>query len=80
MAKESGMGDNFYIGGYNLSTDVSALDTIACRRAALDVTSIDKSAPERISAAKPCTSAFRTHDWRTSSVRSTGPDSRQGRS
>jgi hypothetical protein len=49
MAKEAGMGDNFYIGGYNLSTDVSALDTIACRRAALDVTSIDKSAVERIS-------------------------------
>jgi hypothetical protein len=49
MAKESGIGDNFYIAGYDLSTDVSALDTIAARRAPLEVTSIDKSAVERIS-------------------------------
>lgn len=49
MAKESGMGDNFAIGGYDLSTDVSALDVIKSSRAPLEVTSIDKSAVERIS-------------------------------
>jgi len=60
MAKEAGLGDNFYIGGYDLSTDVSALDTIACRRAALDVTSIDKSAVERISGLRDGEMSFAT--------------------
>ena len=62
MAKESGIGDNFYIGGYDLSSDVSALDTIACRRAALDVTSIDKAAYERISGLRDAEITFTT--WR----------------
>lgn len=48
MSKESGLGDNFYIGGYDLSGDVSALGVIAMRRAPLDVTAINKSAVERI--------------------------------
>lgn len=48
MAKQSGLGDNLYVGGYDLSGDVGSLQTIAGRRAALDVTAIDKSAMERI--------------------------------
>jgi len=43
------MADNFYVAGYDLSTDTSALDSIMSRRAALDVTSISVSAVERIS-------------------------------
>lgn len=48
MAKQSGLGDNIYIGGYDLSGDVGAIQTIRGSRAALDVTGIDKSAYERI--------------------------------
>lgn len=49
MTKESGIGWNCYVGGYDLSGDVGMVDTIAARRAVLDVTGIDKSATERIS-------------------------------
>lgn len=48
MAKKSGLAQNFYIGGYDLSGDIGALNTCAARRAALEVTGIDKSAVERI--------------------------------
>jgi hypothetical protein len=37
------------VDGYDLSGDTGSVDTIATRRAALDVTGIDKSAVERIS-------------------------------
>lgn len=47
MPKTTGLGDNFYIGGFDLSSDVSALGTIAHRRAVLDQTGINKSANER---------------------------------
>lgn len=48
MAKTSGLGANFYIGGYDLSGDVSALDKIASIAELLDVTAINESAYERI--------------------------------
>lgn len=48
MTKQTGMGDNFYIGGYDLSGDVSAVQTIARRSGLLDMTPINKSAHERI--------------------------------
>lgn len=44
MAKTSGLGDNLYVGGYDLSGDIQALDSIHGGPAALDLTSIDKSA------------------------------------
>jgi hypothetical protein len=47
-AKQSGLGDNFYIGGYDLSGDVSSVDQISGGPALFDVTSIKKSAHERI--------------------------------
>lgn len=47
MPKETGLGDNFYIGGFDLSNDVSALSAIAIRRAMLDQTGINKFANER---------------------------------
>ena len=46
--KMSGLGDNFYIGGYDLSGDVSALTQISGGPAALDVTGIKQSANSRI--------------------------------
>jgi len=48
MAKSSGLGDNFYIGGFDLSGDVSSLDTISGPLSPLNVTGIKSFGNERI--------------------------------
>ena len=48
MAKSSGLGDNFYIGGYNLSGDVNSLGNISTPRGILEDTGSDKLALERL--------------------------------
>lgn len=48
MTKQSGLGDNFYVDGFDISGDVTSLDNIASPRAVLEVTGIDKSAMERL--------------------------------
>lgn len=49
MAKSSGLGDNLYVAGYDLSGDTGALSRIAGGLVGTqDVTGIDKSAMERI--------------------------------
>lgn len=48
MAKESGLGDLFFIDGVDLSGDVGALQRIANPSNLLPLTGIDKSAHERI--------------------------------
>jgi hypothetical protein len=48
MPKESGMGDNLYVAGWDLSGDIGAVNVIATRVAPLEVPGIDKSAMERI--------------------------------
>lgn len=48
MAKQSGLGDNFYLGGYDLSGDTNSLGEVGGGIAVLDVTGIDKHAYERI--------------------------------
>jgi hypothetical protein len=48
MPKSAGMGDNLYVGGYDLSGDVGSLEAISCHVAVQDVTGINKSARERI--------------------------------
>jgi hypothetical protein len=60
MAKQSGLGDNFYIGGYDLSGDVSSLDAISGGPALIDVTSIKKSANERIGGQRDGSMKFTT--------------------
>lgn len=47
MAKTSGLGDNFYINGFDLSGDVSSIDKISGGPALLDFTPIKRSAFER---------------------------------
>lgn len=47
MAKQSGLGDNLYVHGYNLSGDIGSGE-IGSPRATLDTTGIDKEAMERI--------------------------------
>ena len=48
MAKQAGLGDAFYIGGYNLSGDVSSVDTVSARRATIDTPVLEKSAMVRL--------------------------------
>src|SRR4249919_1428558 len=48
MAKQSGLGDNFYIGGYNLSGDVGSLGNISTPRGVFEDTAISSSAMERL--------------------------------
>ena len=48
MTKVNGIGDRFYIGGYDLSGDVSAVDTIKGGPKPLDVTVISDVAYERL--------------------------------
>lgn len=48
MAKQSGLGDNLYIAGYDVSGDVSTVSPIASRSGQLDVTAISASGHERI--------------------------------
>lgn len=48
MAKQSGLGDNLYIAGYDLSGDINSLGNIGGGPAPIEVTGIDKSAYERI--------------------------------
>lgn len=50
MAKQSGLGDNLYVGGYDISGDVGAVQTINASQSLLDVTAINKSAMERLGA------------------------------
>ena len=46
--KQSGLGDNFYLHGYDISGDINSIGTISGAMSPLDVTGIDKSAYERI--------------------------------
>lgn len=48
MSKQSGLGDNLYVAGYDLSGDINALGNIGGGPAVQEVTGIDKSAMERI--------------------------------
>lgn len=48
MAKTSGLGDNLYVAGYDLSGDVGSIQRIAGGPTPLEVTAINKSAVERI--------------------------------
>lgn len=48
MAKQTGLGDNFYLGGFDISGDTAALGNVGGGVAVLDTTGIDKGAFERI--------------------------------
>jgi len=47
MAKQSGLGDNLYVGGYNLSGDIGSLGGISGGNSPLGVTGINSSGEER---------------------------------
>lgn len=48
--KLTGLGSNFYVGGYDISGDVTSLSGVSTSIATLDVTAIDKFAHERLAA------------------------------
>lgn len=48
MAKQSGLGDAFYLAGYDLSGSVMALDSISGSAGTLDATTISQSANARL--------------------------------
>jgi len=48
VTKQGGLGDNLYVAGYDLSGDIGSLSKINGGPAALEVTGINKSAPERL--------------------------------
>lgn len=52
MTKTSGLGDNFYVGGYDLSGDVGSIGQLGGGVKTLQVTGIDKSAIERITSVR----------------------------
>lgn len=56
--KITGIGANFYIGGFNLSADVSALDNVAGSIKPLDVTGIQSAAHERLGGVRDGTLDF----------------------
>jgi len=60
MAKKSGLGQEFYIHGYDLSGDVGSLDGVGAPRGTLDITAINKSAVERLNGRSDATLSFNT--------------------
>ena len=62
MAKQSGLGDNFYIGGYDLSGDLSSIDQASGGPALIDVTGIKSLGNERIGALRSADLQF-TSFW-----------------
>ena len=60
MAKKSGLGQELYINGYDISGDVGSLSGVGSPRDQIDVTSIDKSARERVNGLANGTLSFDT--------------------
>ena len=58
MAKQSGLGARFLAGGYDISGDVQALDSIGGTQALLDSTDITQSAHSRITGLRDGTMGF----------------------
>ncbi len=52
MGKSSGLGDNFYFGGYDVSGDINSFGRIGGGPGTLPATGIDKSAVERMAAGR----------------------------
>lgn len=60
MAKQGGLADNFYIGGYDLSGDVASIDTLSTPWDVIDFTVVKDSAHERQLTLRSCDLQFTT--------------------
>lgn len=70
MTKQSGLGDNLYVSGYDLSGRIASIDSISTPVATIDVTDITQEAVSRIPAMRDgkidCTTLFDpVHDVHT---------------
>jgi len=72
MAKSSGLGDNFYFGGYDLSGDVASVDTISAPINLLEATAVKQSAHARIFGQRDSAWSFTTLFENASTVVSPG--------
>lgn len=61
MAKQSGLGDNFYVGSYDLSGDIAAIGTVGGSVGVLDKTGINKFGYERIGGLRTGNMEFTSH-------------------
>lgn len=52
MGKQTGLGDNLYLAGYNLSGDIGSIDEVGGGNEPLPSTGIDKSGMERLGGAR----------------------------
>jgi hypothetical protein len=68
MAKQSGLGDNFYIGGYDLSGDVASLDKISGGPALQDVTPLKAYANTRLPLLRQGSWSFTTYFEKAAAV------------
>src|SRR6266496_2221154 len=60
MPKQTGLGDNFYVGGYDLSGDVASVDQISAPMTPIDVTSLTFKAPQRLGGRRDGNISFTT--------------------
>ena len=58
MAKQSGLGDQFYANGYNFSGDISSVDTISSPMTPLEVTTLGNFAHSRVGGMRDGTISF----------------------
>jgi len=58
--KVTGLGDNFYVGGYNLSPDVSSLDTLSSPVQLIDITTFTYKAYSRLGGKRDGAISFTT--------------------
>lgn len=61
MAKETGLGDQLFIGGYDIGADVSAIGNLSTPRETLPATGITKYAHERLFGKRDATAEFTTY-------------------
>ena len=61
MAKQSGLGNNFYVGGYDLSGDTASLNIAASARSTFEVTGVNQSAMDRVLGLSTGVISFESH-------------------
>ncbi|HEX4713780.1 MAG TPA: hypothetical protein VH164_02520, partial [Ktedonobacteraceae bacterium] len=61
MAKQSGLGDNFYVGGYDLSGDVASIDKISAPIGMIEATAVKQVAEARLYGQRDATMQFTSY-------------------
>jgi hypothetical protein len=72
MAKQAGLGDNFYYGGYDLSGDVASIDSMSAPINPLEATGLKQSAHQRLFGLRDSAWSFTTLFENASAVSNPG--------